>query len=229
MSSTSSVGSSTSNSGTSSAQSAVQSALNITPADFLKLITTQLKDQNPMQPTDPTQFLSQLEQMSEVSSMQNMESSLTGLTDSLQSTQMANGAALLGQTVLAPSTTATLDSAGGTGGGSVTGALQIPSGATRATVTITNSAGVAIDTLTLTPATSGLTHFTWNGTNSLGTAVPAGQYTITARATNGSTSATLAPLVAAKVNSVTVDSSTNELDINTENGSVPLSSVVSIL
>src|SRR5579871_6579448 len=118
MSSTSSVGSSTS---TTSDSSAVSKALNISPSDFLTLITTQLKDQNPMQPTDPTQFLSQLEQMSEVSSMQNMESSLTGLTDSLQSTQMANGAALLGQTVLAPSTTATLDSSGGAGGGSVTG------------------------------------------------------------------------------------------------------------
>jgi flagellar basal-body rod modification protein FlgD len=220
---------SSASSGTSSAQSAIQSALNITPADFLKLITTQLQDQNPMQPTDPTQFLGQLEQMSEVSSMQNMETSLNGLTSSLQSTQMANGAALLGQTVLAPGTTATLDSAGGTGGGSVTGALQIPSGATSATVTIKDSAGATLDTLTLTPAKSGVTHFTWNGTNTLGTAVPAGQYTITAQATNGSSSATLTPLIAAKVNSVTVDSSTNELDINTENGSVPLSSVVSIL
>ena len=57
------VRSASSNGRTRSAQSAIQSALNITPADFLKLITTQLQDQNPMQPTDPTQFLGQLEQM----------------------------------------------------------------------------------------------------------------------------------------------------------------------
>jgi flagellar basal-body rod modification protein FlgD len=230
MSTTNSVGSSTSNtSSTSSSQSAVNSALNITPADFLKLITTQLQDQNPMQPTDPTQFLSQLEQMSQVSSMQNMETSLNGLTSSLQSTQMANGAALLGQTVLAPSSTGTLDSKGGSGGGTITGALSIPSGGTNATVTITNSAGQTVRTLSLTAAKSGLTNFTWDGTDSLGNAEPAGQYKITAIATNGASTVSLNPMVAAKVNSVTVDSSTNELDVNTENGSVALSSVVSIL
>ena len=37
--------------------------------------------------------------------MQTMQTSLSGLQTSLQSTQMANGAALLGQTVLAPGTT----------------------------------------------------------------------------------------------------------------------------
>ena len=229
MSSTSGTGSATSASSTTNSQSAVQSALNITPADFLQLISTQLQDQNPMQPTDPTQFLGQLEQMSEVSSMQNMETSLNDLQTSLQSTQMANGASLLGQTVLAPSKVGTLDSSGGSGGGSITGALSIPSGGTNATITITNSTGLVVDTMSVTPATSGLTNFTWNGTNSAGAAQPAGQYTITAQATDGASTVALTPLVAAKVTSVTVDSSTQGLDINTENGSVALSSVVSIL
>src|ERR1700735_792026 len=130
MSSTNSVGSSTSSNSASSDASAISSALNISPSDFLTLITTQLQDQNPLQPTDPTQFLSQLEQMSEVSSMQSMQTSLTDLQTTLQSTQMANGQAMLGQTVLAPSTTGTLD----TSGGSVTGAVSVPSGATSVTL-----------------------------------------------------------------------------------------------
>src|ERR1700744_1281186 len=113
-SSTNPVGSSSSsNSTSSSSSSAVQKALNITPADFLQLITTQMQDQNPLQPSDPTQFLTQLEQMSEVSSMQSMQNSLSSLQTSLQSQQMANGTALIGQTVLAPTSTATLDTSGG--------------------------------------------------------------------------------------------------------------------
>ena len=227
MSTTNSVGSSTSTtSSTSSSQSAVNSALNITPADFLKLITTQLQDQNPMQPTDPTQFLSQLEQMSEVSSMQSMQTSLSSLQTSLQSTQMANGTALIGQTVLAPTTTATLDTSGGT----LNGALQTPSGATgNMTVTIKDAGGALIKTIQVkVPSSGGLANFTWNGTNTLGTAVPAGQYTISATASNGSATIDVTPLVQAKVQSVTVDSSTNGLDVNTENGTVPLSSVVSL-
>ena len=204
---------------------AIGSALNISPADFLQLITTQLQDQNPLQPTDPTQFLGQLEQMSEVSSMQSMQGSLTSLQTTLQSSQMANGAAMIGQTVLAPSTTATLDSSGG----SVTGAVSVPSGATSVTISVTSSGGALVNTFQIAPSSSGLTNFTWNGTNPNGAAMPAGQYKITATASNGATNTALTPLIASKVQSVTVDSSTSALDVTTENGTVPLSSVVSIL
>src|SRR5580692_797446 len=154
------VGSGTSNGTNSSSASALSTALNITPADFLQLITTQLQDQNPLQPTDPTQFLGQLEQMSEVSSMQSMQTSLTSLQTSLQSTQMANGQAMLGQTVLAPSTTGTLDSSGG----SVTGAVSVPSGATSVTVKITNARGAPIHGIEGAGPARGLADFNGKGT-----------------------------------------------------------------
>ncbi len=223
-SSTNPVGSSSS-SNSSSSSSAVQQALNITPADFLQLITAQMQAQNPLQPSDPTQFLTQLEQMSEVSSMQSMQNSLSSLQTSLQSQQMANGTALIGQTVLAPTDTATLD----TSGGSINGALQTPSGATTMSVTIKDSGGALINTINVkVPSQGGLANFTWDGTNTAGTAVPAGQYKITATAGNGSENITLSPLIQTKVQSVTVDSSTQGLDVNTENGTVPLSSIVSL-
>ncbi len=223
MSTTSPIGSSTTPSGAASTNP-VTSALNITPADFLRLITTQMKDQNPLQPADPTQFLSQLEQMSEVSSMQSMQTSLTSLQTNLQSSQMANGAALIGQTVLAPTTTATL----GTNGGTVSGGVIAPSGSKLVTINITNSSGALIDAFQVAPAASGLTHFAWNGTGVNGAAMPAGQYKITATSSDGSTNTTLTPLIAAKVQSVVVDPSTSALDLTTDNGTVPLSSVVSL-
>ncbi len=157
--------------------------------------------------------------------MQGMQSSLTSLQTSLQSTQMANGTSMLGQTVLAPSNTAMLD----TSGGSVTGALSVPSGAKSVTVSITDSKGALVNTFQVAPATSGLTNFTWNGTTSSGSNAPVGQYTMAATATDGVNTQTLTPLISAKVTSVTVDSSTSALDVTTENGTVPLSSIVSIL
>jgi flagellar basal-body rod modification protein FlgD len=222
-SSTDPIGSSTSTPQASSGN-AVQSALNITPADFLRLITTQMKDQNPLQPADPTQFLSQLEQMSQVSSMQSMQTSLTSLQTSLQSSQMANGAALIGQTVLAPTTTANLTAAGG----SVSGAVIAPASAKLVTVNITDAHGALVNSFQVAPAADGLTHFTWKGTNSNGTAAPTGTYKITATSSDGKTNTTLTPLIAATVSSVIVDPSTSALDITTENGTVPLSSVVSL-
>jgi flagellar basal-body rod modification protein FlgD len=225
MSSTTAIGSSTST-GTSptDANSAVSSALNITPQDFLRLITTQMQAQNPLQPADPTQFLSQLEQMSEVSSMQSMQSSLSDLQTNLQSTQMANGAALIGQTVLAPMNTATLGSSGGT----VSGAVIAPSSAKLVTVNVTSASGAVINSFQVAPASSGLTNFTWNGTDTTGAAVPPGQYTISASSSDGTTSTKVTPLIAATVQSVIVDPSTSALDLTTDNGTVPLSSVVSM-
>lgn len=227
MSSTNPIGSSSNTSNTSSTSndvSAASSALDITPADFLQLITAQMQAQNPLQPSDPTQFLTQLEQMSEVSSMQGMQGSLTSLQTSLQSSQMANGTALIGQTVLTPVTSATLDS----NGGSVKGALIVPSSAKSVTVTIRGSNGALINSFQVAPSTSGLTNFTWNGTDTNGAAVSAGQYTISAASSDGTNSTALTPLIAAKVTSVTVDPSSSALDVTTENGTVPLSSVVAL-
>jgi flagellar basal-body rod modification protein FlgD len=82
--------------------------------------------------------------------------------------------------------------------------------------------------LQIAPATSGLTHFTWNGSNAAGKPVPAGEYTIAATSGDGRSNQALTPLIAAKVQSVTVDPSTSALDITTENGTVPLSSVVAL-
>jgi flagellar basal-body rod modification protein FlgD len=224
MSSTNPIGSNSGTSSTSNDVSAASSALNITPADFLQLITAQMQAQNPLQPSDPTQFLSQLEQMSEVSSMQSMEGSLTSLETNLQSTQMANGTALIGQTVLTPVNSATLDS----NGGSVNGALIVPDDAKSVTVTIRGSNGTLINSFQVAPSTSGLTNFTWNGTDTNGAAMPAGQYTISAASSDGTKSTTLTPLIAGKVTSVVVDPSSSALDVTTENGTVPLSSVISL-
>ena len=207
------------------ANNAVPANMQINESDFLQLISTQLRNQNPLQPTDPTQFLGQLEQMSEVSSMQSMQSSMTDLTSTMASSQMANGAAMIGQTVLSPTPTAMLD----TSGGSITGAVAPASGAKTVTINVTNSGGALVNSFQVTPATSGLTNFTWNGKTTTGAAAPAGAYTIAATSSDGATNTTLAPYFASKVTSVTLDSSTQQLDITTENGTVPLSSVVSIL
>jgi flagellar basal-body rod modification protein FlgD len=214
MTSTPPIGSASANAG--SAANGASSSLNISPTQFLKLITAQMKDQNPLSPSDPTQFLSQLEGLSQVSSLQSMQSSL-------QSSQMLTGTSMLGHSVLASGSTATLAS-----GGTVNGAIAAPGGASSLTVSIADSNGAVVKTLSFPPAASGLTSFTWDGTDSSGRPAPAGHYTLAASAAvNGSTQ-TLMPMVQSMVDSVTVDPATNTLALNTNNGTVALSSVVSI-
>ncbi len=206
----------TTSTSTGATSTAVPANMQINETDFLQLITTQLQNQDPLQPTDPSQFLGQLEGLSEVSSLQSMQSAMS-------SSQVTNGASLLGHSVLAPGTSATLAS-----GGTISGAVNAPAGATSLTVSIANSSGVPVTSFQVTPAGSGMTPFSWNGATSVGTTAAAGQYTISVNATVNGASQAVAPMVVSQVQSVTIDPSTQQLDLNTNSGTVPLSSVVTI-
>ena len=199
------------------ASSAIPANMQINETDFLQLISTQLQNQDPLQPTDPSQFLGQLEGLSEVSSLQSMQSAMSA-------SQLSGSANLIGQSILAPGTTAAL-----TAGGSIGGAVNAPNGATALTVSIANSSGVPVTSFQVTPAGSGMTNFSWNGTTSAGTTAPAGQYTISVNATVNGAAQTVAPMVVSQVQSLTIDPTTQQLDLNTNSGTVPLSSVVTIL
>ena len=202
--------------GTATSTNSVPANMQIDQSDFLQLITTQLQNQNPLQPADPTQFVSQLEGMSEVSSMQSMQSSL-------QASQVMSGTALLGHSVLAPGASANL-----TAGGSISGAITAPAGASNLAVTISNSSGTPVSSFNVTPQATGLTQFSWNGHTAAGAAA-AGMYQIQVNATVNGTTQPVNPMVVSKVQSVTLDPSTQAVDLSTDSGTVALSSVVSIL
>jgi len=207
----------------SGAANSMPANMNISQAGFLKLISTQMQSQNPLNPTDPTQFLAQIEGLSEVSSLQSLQTSISGLASGLQAAQMLNGTSLLGHSVLAPGSTATLAA-----GGTVSGAVTAPAGASSLTVAVQDASGALVDSFQVSPQASGYTPFTWNGTTAAGAAAPAGQYNLSVSAAVGGSSQSLSPLIYSAVQSVTLDPSNQTLDLNTANGTIPLSSVVNI-
>ena len=191
--------------------------MQINQTDFLQLITAQMKDQNPLSPSDPTQFVTQLEGMSQVSAMQSMQSSM-------QASAVMSGTSLIGRSILAPGTQATLAT-----GGAIGGAVEAPAGTSKLTVAVQDSTGATVDTFTVTPAVSGLTSFVWNGATSAGATAPAGTYTIGVNATVNGQTQPLNPMVVNKVDSVLLDPTTNAVDVETAAGTVPLSSIVSVM
>jgi flagellar basal-body rod modification protein FlgD len=191
--------------------------MQINQKDFLQLITAQMQDQNPLSPTDPTQFVTQLEGMSQVSAMQSMQSSM-------QASAIMSGTTLIGRSILAPGSQATLAT-----GGAIGGAVEAPAGTSNLSVAVQDSTGATVDTFTVTPAVSGLTSFVWNGTTSAGATAPAGTYTISVNATVSGQTQPLNPMVVNKVDSVLVDPTTNAVDVETATGTVPLSSIVSVM
>jgi flagellar basal-body rod modification protein FlgD len=192
--------------------------------DFLTLMTTQLKYQDPTKPQDSSAFVAQLAQFSSVSGIQEMNSSLTSLLDAYKTSQTNSATSFVGHDVLVNASSATLAA-----GGTLSGAVDTPTNTSAVTLEITDSSGAVVRQLALDPNAGGLTSFTWDGKNSDGDAVAAGAYSVKAVAVvNGKTAAETTYLNG-KVGSVTIDSSSNSVVLNTaELGSVSITDVKQI-
>jgi flagellar basal-body rod modification protein FlgD len=112
----------TSDSSTSSDTLSASTAQELSPNEFLKLLVSQLQNQDPLNPTDQSQFVGELAQMQSVSELQQMNTTLTA-SSSQGSTSSA--LAMLGRTV-----TWTDTRTGSTGTGIVSAVLLTSSGVT---------------------------------------------------------------------------------------------------
>jgi len=188
--------------------------------DFIALMTTQLKYQDPTQPQDSTQFIAQLAQFSTVSGVQEMNTSLSSLLDQLKSTQTLNATSLVGRSVLVNASSMAVAA-----GAPVNGAIATPAGASNLNVTVSDASGQVVRHLSVA-ADTGLSKFTWDGKDDSGNAVAAGTYKFDATANVGNTSVGATTLLASKVDSVTIDTTDNSLQLNTDAlGSVTLADV----
>jgi flagellar basal-body rod modification protein FlgD len=191
--------------------------------DFLTLMTAQLQNQDPLNPSDSNEFLSQLSELSTVEGITSLNTSMTTLSNSMLSSQALTSAALVGQGVLAQASSASY-----TSGQNLSGAVQVPTGATSATVTITNAAGALVDQIAV-PASTGLQSFQWNGNQTNGQAAPSGTYNVTANAIVGGQNQAATTYINGTVTSVTLGATGESPTLNTPQlGAVPLSSVQQI-
>jgi len=186
--------------------------------EFLQLMLAQLKNQDPFKAMDPSQFLGQLAQFGTVTGIQEMQGAFTQLSDAMRSSQVLDGAALVGRDILVPSDTVTLHAEG-----AVQGSIEVPKGITSLQVNIRDSSGALVRRMTL-PADSGTQSFTWDGLADNGTRAAAGDYSVEAVASAGGQSGSLEMLFSSRVNSVTIDSAGLVLNTN-DLGARPLNDV----
>jgi flagellar basal-body rod modification protein FlgD len=145
---------------------------------FLSLLTTQLKNQNPLDPLDTNQFTSQLVQFSSVEQQLKTNSYLQAMMDATQNSSNNAAVSYIGKTVTATGTTSDLKS------GSATWSFNLPQAAS-VTATIKDANGNQVYTETGAMA-AGNGQFNWDGTGTDGTTEPDGTYTITLSAKSAS-------------------------------------------
>ncbi len=145
--------------------------------DFLKLMTTQLSNQNPLDPTDNSQFLAQMAQFATVSGIQDLQKSFTDFAGAISSNQALQAADLVGKNVLVPSSKALLGV-----GQALAGQVELTGATNDLVVEIATPGGVKVHELHLGPQTTGSIPFQWDGLLADGGNAPPGVYQINARA-----------------------------------------------
>lgn len=170
---------------------------------FLKLLVTQLKNQDPMNPMENAELTSQLAQMSTVEGISKLNTTLSEMS---RTSQMAQGASLVGRTVLAEGDNLELTDSGAVGG------INLDFMADSVEVTIFDASGNAIRVLDLGKQEGGLVRFVWDGKDAGGTLQENGSYSfsISATAADAPVNATVYGL--GKVLSVSLND-TNEMDV----------------
>jgi flagellar basal-body rod modification protein FlgD len=177
---------------------------------FLTLLTTQLQNQNPLDPLDTNQFTQQLVQFASVEQQMNMNTQLQTLVSLQQTAQNSQALGFVGKTVTVTGATAPLTN------GQAQWTFNPPSPAT-ATFTITDSTGQTVfsQTGTVQPGTQA---FNWNGLDNSGRQWADGNYTmsVTAVGANGQ-SVAIPTTVTGVVNSVDLTQSPPVLSIGGQN------------
>lgn len=149
---------------------------------FLKLLTTQLKNQDPLSPTDTTQMTQQITQMTGVEQQLVTNDLLAALVGMNTGTGLSEGVSMIGKQVTATSDNSTLKN------GKATFSWTQPGASTSLTVEVKNAAGKVVRTLTPDDQKSGDHAITWDGKDDSGAQLPdGGVYTIavTAKGADG--------------------------------------------
>ncbi|MEQ1635483.1 MAG: flagellar hook assembly protein FlgD [Methylococcales bacterium] len=203
---------------------AVDGALN--QAQFLKLMTTQMTHQDPSKPMENGDFLSQMAQFGTVSGIQDLQKSFSEFASSVGSGQSLQAAGLVGHSVLAPATEGLLET-----GKALKGEVTLTDSTTNLTLKVVNKkTGEEVQTLQLGTQAKGSVPFSWDGLNDKGQMADPGNYKVVASATVGDKDTVMETQLQARVESVTMGSGTNGLNVNLAGGnSVSFNQVKQIL
>ena len=181
---------------------------------FLKLLTTQLQNQNPLDPMKNEAFVAQLAQFSQLEGITNMSTSLTDVADVIRSDRIMSGANLVGKSVF-----------GQTGRISTDGEtpekieVSLPYGAEQVDIGIYDlESGALVRSIVAGPQSSGIAEFAWDGRYADGQPAAPGVYFIRALATIDGAATDVTPGTYSEVETVSWDARTANLNLNLVGG-----------
>lgn len=146
--------------------------------DFLRLMTEQLKNQDPLKPMEQGEFIGQMAQFSTVKGIEQMNMGLNNLSYLMGESQALQAASMVGRTAYIGTDIATLEGESG-----VHGALKAD-GTGPVTVEVRTPAGQLVRSFVVEAGAGGVADFQWDGLDANGQRAANGEYRITAKQNN---------------------------------------------
>ena len=165
---------------------------------FLKLLVTQMQNQDPLNPMDNAQITSQMAQINTVNGIEKLNTTVDGLNGQFVQMQTMTGASLVGRTITLQGDKMSIEGGVGVGGFDLSGTAD------RVKVEVLSPAGRVVQTLDLGAQTAGRHAFNWTATN-LPDSAPGAPYRFRVVATAGAAAMPSTPLMRDRVEAVNTD------------------------
>lgn len=143
---------------------------------FLKLLVTQLQNQDPLNPTDNTEFVAQLAQFSSLEGIQNLNNSFGSMKGGIDALSQFGSTSLIGKNAKVETASFRYDGQPRTLG------LSVGTQAANAAVVVRDPSGRAVDQIDIGPVKAGYREVQWDGTTAAGLPAAPGLYTFTVEA-----------------------------------------------
>ena len=166
-------------------------------SDFLKLMTTQLMNQDPLQPMENGEFLAQMAQFSTVSGITEMNTSVQNLSESYRSQQLMQASGLINKSALVEGNFAELKADKG-----LSGAMVLDKATDGTKVVVKNLQGEEVYSEELGIKFKGIHEFKWDGVTTGGYTAPEGTYLVEVMALDNGEVYNPTTLVYANVNAI---------------------------
>lgn len=176
---------------------------------FLKLLVTQMKNQDPLNPLDNAQVTSQLAQISTVNGIEKLNATIQAMASNFNAGQSLQAATMIGKDVLVPGSDLRL-----AGGGGIFG-VELAQAADQVKVTIHDASGRAIRVMDLDALPAGPLALAWDGKTTEGVQAADGTYSFSIAASRGDQKVDAQPLAFGSVQSVSQGNEGVRLNVGT--------------
>jgi len=188
----------TSTTSSSASTAASQASVDEAQSRFMKLLVTQMQNQDPMNPMDNAQLTTQIAQLNTVTGINQLNTTMQSMVAGVQASQTLQATSLIGHSVLVPGSSADL-----TQGQSVMG-FELSQAADTVQLTVRDSSGTVVRTQALGTQSEGLHSVSWDGSTDAGSTASDGSYSFEIQASSNGQKVTATTLTLGQVASVSL-------------------------